>query len=158
MQRDGYTIFCEDIRREIGGTFSLIGCLRGAIFWEGEFPFTLAKLSFAVTLTTPIAKPFEGPIELRIFMPDDREDEPAFVVGVAVPPPVSFSQPEEPPDGGDKLQSLDMQFVMSPVEIKKAGLIRVRAVVAGETIRAGTLAVLRREPASPAAGEATPQR
>jgi hypothetical protein len=56
--------FCDDVRQEIGGKFSLIGCYSGAIQVH-PMPSVLPKLCALVKVYTPIEKPF-GKLVIRL--------------------------------------------------------------------------------------------
>ena len=48
MDAFGLTIFCDDIRSEIDGKISLIGCYTGRMMIGGEFPVILPKLGLSI--------------------------------------------------------------------------------------------------------------
>jgi hypothetical protein len=142
MDRYGYSIFCDDIRSEAGGKLSFIGCYNGVIFISGRFPLMLPKLCVHTHIFSPATQPF-GPIAVRCYLPGD--DKP------------SFEEPIETPEQQDQAQLVAnlktdtgaplfivaaTSLIFTPLELRSAGLMRVRAVVeAGEEIRLGSLRI-----------------
>lgn len=63
------TIFCDDIRQEIGGKLSLMGIYSGALFVPA-FPATLPKLCLLVKVLTPVDDPLRT-LKLRVLRDDE---------------------------------------------------------------------------------------
>jgi hypothetical protein len=59
MNRHIQTIFCDDIRHEMGGKLSYIGVYSGRLF-VSKFPVTLPKLCLALNVMTPASEPFRS--------------------------------------------------------------------------------------------------
>jgi hypothetical protein len=55
-------MFCDDVRRELGGKFTFIGCY-GSDMYLNSFPATLTKLSVHWQAVAPLSDPF---VELRV--------------------------------------------------------------------------------------------
>jgi hypothetical protein len=70
MNRHVQTIFCDDIRHELGGKLSYIGVYSGHLFVPA-FPVILPKLCLALSVITPASQPFRK-LELRIFKDDEQ--------------------------------------------------------------------------------------
>jgi hypothetical protein len=73
----GYTIFCDDIRQEVGGKISFVGVYSGTMFVHGEFPVTLPKFAFGISLMQR-REILEPNIQVQIFLPGDPEDSPSI--------------------------------------------------------------------------------
>ncbi|MGD0959257.1 MAG: hypothetical protein ABSB19_05555 [Methylomonas sp.] len=58
MERHIQTIFCDDIRHELGGKVSYIGVYSGRLFLP-TFPLALPKLCLAMNIITPASRPFK---------------------------------------------------------------------------------------------------
>jgi hypothetical protein len=58
MNRYLSTIFCDDVRWEIGGKLSYIGVYSGVLL-APEFPVTLPRLCLAMSAGTPASRPFQ---------------------------------------------------------------------------------------------------
>jgi hypothetical protein len=148
MDRFGYSIFCDDIRNEVGGKLSFIGCYNGVIFVPPQFPFILPRFCVHIHIFSPATQPFSS-IIARCYAPGD--DAPIF------------EQPIDPPE---KMQQLELvahlekdpsaplyivagtSLIFAPLKIRGPGLLRVRALVdgAGEEIRLGSLRIESKQP------------
>jgi len=62
-------VYCDDIRQEIGGKYSLMGVYRGDLFVP-EFPFKLEKLCFSIRVFTDVSEPFEF-LNIAVLKDDD---------------------------------------------------------------------------------------
>lgn len=134
-------IFCDDIRQEVSGKLSLIGCYTGGM-QIAEFPAALPKLCIHVRLITSMHEPFR---EVKILVLNDQD-----VVIDAEVPAEQFSQ-EFPTDAEESAMAvLHAQFVLSPFVIKQPCSIKVRAIVDGEEIRGLSLDVSLQAPEPPA--------
>lgn len=66
------TIFCDDIRQEINGKFTLVGCYNSQLL-VSDFPFTLPRLAIHFILECEDESPAPaGDITLQVFQ-DERE-------------------------------------------------------------------------------------
>ena len=73
----GYTVFCEDVREELAGRKSYMGIFQGGLGLLTPPPATLMKLMVVVHYFEHVDVPIL-PLELRIAMPDDSDDEPSI--------------------------------------------------------------------------------
>lgn len=64
-------IFCDDIRQEIGGKLSFMGCYQGELIVQMA-PVALPKLCLYATIWTPKDRPFKS-LTLRVVQDDDKE-------------------------------------------------------------------------------------
>lgn len=71
-----YTIFCDDLRQEVGNKVSYMGAYQGMMFVEA-FPFVLPKLCVAVTLRLPLDKRPKT-LVFRMYMQDTVIAERSF--------------------------------------------------------------------------------
>ncbi len=69
MERHLQTIFCDDIRHELGGKLSCIGVYSGRLIVP-DFPVALPKLCVAVCALTSAERPF-GDLVLRVLKDDE---------------------------------------------------------------------------------------
>lgn len=142
----GYTIFCDDIRHEISGKVTLVGCYTSHLYFTGEFPLKLARFGLQMNLVWPTDNPFDN-CKLLVFLPGEFK-EPVFTAEILSqeaelpPPPSADDLPDD--DGKGRVMRFGFHTMFENLEIEKAGLIRVRALVDGATIRAGTLRVEQR--------------
>lgn len=152
----GYTIFCDDIRAEVGGKITFVGMYPEAIVIHTPFPALLPKFGMFFTYMqrreTAIA-----PTKLIIVMPGSTEDEPSLTIDL---PAESFANELEKVAKATAAQQADKPFMtltgpllLTNVVLKEPGLIRVRAVRGDELVRLGTLRV---EAGPQTANQATP--
>ena len=69
MQRYIHTIFCEDIRPELGNKYSIMGVLGGQITIPSA-PLVLPKLCAAIAISSPSKEPFFK-VRLRVLQNDE---------------------------------------------------------------------------------------
>ena len=132
----GITTFCDDIRYELGGKYSLVGIYRDDLLIQGAtFPATLPKLALSITLLFHPALPPMPPLDIKISFPGDDENTPSFGG--------RFETSIEPvPDAPqDTRRSLNLHFILSPIILKEPGSIKVRLHDQVRIIKAGTLDV-----------------
>ncbi len=144
MDRYGYSIFCDDIRNEAGGKLSFIGCYNGVIFISGQFPLVLPKLCVHTHVFSPASKPFNS-IVVRCYLPGD--DTPFSEEAIETP-----RRSEQSELVANLKTNTDAplfivaatSLVFTPLELKSAGLLRVRALIdAGQELRLGSLRIER---------------
>lgn len=70
------TLFCDDIRHEVGGKLSFIG-VYSAVLFVSTFPITLPKLCLFVKVVTPVDQPLRV-LKLRILRNEETLQEIAF--------------------------------------------------------------------------------
>jgi hypothetical protein len=142
----GYTIFCDDIRAEVGGKLTYVGCYAGTMFLP-TFPFTMPKFCLGIVYMQRHGKVIT-PLKIWIFLPGDEEDKPS----------IHAESPEQPVAALDATRDARialggteergyvtayLQFGLMNLELKQPGVVRVRAVRGDHLIRLGALEVLR---------------
>ena len=128
IERSLSGIFCDDIREELRGKKSLIGCY-GGIMEVSSFPITLPKLCVHTILQTPGTRPFKV---VKVFVLQDED-----ILAEGELPAVEQTPSKEP----NQLIRLDVQFVFSPLTLEKPCVLRVRAHLDGEETRGLALEV-----------------
>lgn len=144
MNRHVQTIFCDDIRHEIGGKLSYIGVYSGYMFVP-TFPITLPKLCLALSVLTPQSKPFRR-LSLRVLKDEEllaegSLDEALLAQNIEAAADAASGLPSP-----DRVQVLSSVFVFSPFNIEEPCILRVRAETESEELRG---LALRIEQASP---------
>jgi hypothetical protein len=155
----GYTIFCDDIRVEVGNKLTFVGTYTSALIAHGTFPFVMPKLALHVVYMQrhPNVIP---PSKFMIFLPEATGDEPSFQFDI--PPEaaeqaiVQASQQYEMSPDENVYAAMGLQFGILNLIISQPGRIRVRAVRGDSLIRLGSLTVIPGLAQSPAANPATP--
>src|ERR1700753_1683559 len=144
MDRYGYSIFCDDIRNEAGGKLGYMCCYNAVIFTSPQFPLVLPKLCVHTHIFSPATRPF-GSIAVRCYLPGDETpfcEEP-------IETPEQHSQNKlvanlKTDTGAPLFIVAATSLIFTPLELRSAGLMRIRAVIdAGQDIRLGSLRIER---------------
>jgi hypothetical protein len=145
----GDTIFCDDIRFELGNKFSFIGVYNGAMFFSEELPFpiTIPKLCMNVRIFMPVDM-HPDRIDMMVYFPGDKDDSPTFKQPIENLPP--RQKIVEDLDMTEARGVFSAPFIFSPVQLLSVGAIKVRANIKGETIRLGSLFVRTQPAVTPA--------
>ena len=114
MDRHIQTIFCDDVRHELGGKLSYMGVYNGVLFVPA-FPVTLPKLCLVINVLTPAEKPF-AKLVLRVLtneevLIEEDFDETQYTVR----------------ENEDRLLIFPSIFVFSPCQLDGPCILRVRA-------------------------------
>lgn len=140
----GYTIFCDDIRDEIGGKTSLMGRYVGSMNIGAAAPPPGETLAFAkFAAATQIVAPKEYEVaHARIALTLDQKGQ---------PPQLLAEVNIDPPDLADTEMDLKMfgvNFIVAPLLLPGNCLLRVRGYLDGREVKAGSLQVLFHPPAA----------
>jgi hypothetical protein len=140
----GITIFCDDIRRERDNKTSLIGVYGDELILFTPPPVVLPKLGFHIDARFPIDNVIDEDVNLVIYFPGDPEEAPR--INEKIPwksgePPAKIPFPDAVP-----AFHFLKYYVLSPVEIREVGHIRVRLLYSGHRIRVGALHVVYQSP------------
>lgn len=139
MNRHVQTIFCDDIRHELGGKLSYIGVYSGHLFVP-SFPVTLPKLCLALSVITPANQPFRK-LEMRIFKDDEQIAE-GILDEAGLSEIIEVTADESGNSAADKrVQVLNSLFMFSPFQIDGPCHLRVRAVTESEELKGLALSV-----------------
>lgn len=143
----GFSVFCDDIRREDNGKELYLGVYTGAMVFpaDSEFPLHLTSIAISVTYwEAPHSS--EEPVTIKVFLPGEHEEAAAeAMVLPAGPRPdgPTFHATDRPEDeASDLLMRLKATIRISPVELKQVGEIRVRAFVGEHKVKLGSLSVM----------------
>jgi hypothetical protein len=147
----GYTIFCDDIRDEMGGKHSLIGSYGGLMIVHVPFPATLSTFALAVTVLQRRSI-FNPNLNIRIFLPGDSDDQPSIqgqfgeAVDLSGAAEAAVAQTEAlHPDATDQLEEGYLTMVahmkFAPLVMKQQGIVKVRAIIGDNTYRLGGMRV-----------------
>ena len=115
----GHTIFCDDIRREVGEKASYIGVYTGHMLVPGNFPLLLPKFGFAMHYIQR-TRSYIPPTKFLIFLPGtspDNPDNPSIeleVVEPIVPKDAAQAQLDEHKHA---VRSLSVHHVAAPLRV-----------------------------------------
>lgn len=123
MKRHVQTIFCDDVRHEVGNKISIIGVYSGGLFVP-SFPVTLPKLCLVVKIVTPAEETLKSAV-IRVL----KDDETLHEVMVdeeqlaSTPIPAELSPNIKVPN---RAQSVQYILVFSPIHFERPCALRVR--------------------------------
>jgi hypothetical protein len=123
MDRQIHTVFCDDIRHELGGKLSYMGVYSGMLFVP-TFPATLPKLCLAMNVLTPADRPF-AKLTVRLL-----KDEEVLFEGTLDDAQLSAAV-DLPTDDAmmakDRILAVPSIIVFSPFVLEGPCTVRVRA-------------------------------
>jgi hypothetical protein len=137
----GHTLFCDDIRMEIGNKASLMGIYSGGMNIAAEFPFSLPKLAFWLRYEEPFNAHWDF-LHIKVYFPGNEEpilniDYPLKEARTNAPPPAKLDTPHDL----ERMRAFYIPFLVGPVVIPEEGWIRVRGHYDSEILKMGALAV-----------------
>ena len=138
IERFGYTVFCDDIRREIGGKLTYVGIYTNLMLVNGTFPYILPKFGFGMYIFEKLEN-YCDKITLRIYLPGDKSGNPSIEAEM---PADQVSNPH--PSSVYRVSSSHLVF--SPVLLKEPGIIRVRALCGKDIMRIGGMRIEQAQP------------
>ena len=147
----GMALFADDIRHEIGGKYSVMGIYNIDMLLPGAvFPVTLPKLCVLIKYKE-VHGAFHDDIQVNVVFPGDSDDAPGFTTVIPAAGREGAATPYDGDSESERLFSLTMPLVFSPLTIVQPGPIKVRIRCGEHTTRLGRLMV---RAADPADGEA----
>jgi len=144
----GYSIFCDDVRQEIGGKATFIGVYRAVIFVHESFPAVIPKFVIAINFFQRKSAVRDN-AKVRIYLPGEEEDydKPAQIEGVIGglqegAEKITTSM-QKIPGADTSFMRIESPLVFTPLILAEPGLIKVRVILDDElVIRIGQLQVL----------------
>lgn len=148
MNRHIQTIFCDDIRHEMGGKLSYIGVYSGRLI-VSKFPVTLPKLCLALNVVTSASEPFHG---LSLHVLKDQDTIAQWVLDDAQLDDALKATVETHADGAAPTQVLmaNFLFVFSPFTLEGPCLLRVHAETGSEELQGIALRIEQTSQGEPA--------
>jgi hypothetical protein len=125
------TLFCDDIRFELGNKQSYIGVYYGKMLVP-QFPLQLPKLCIAIAVHTPVNKPFKK-ITFRVLKGDTTLGEILLddsVLSTQVVPASSVDYADVA-----KMFSANTIVVLAPFPIEGPTMLRIRVQTESEELR-----------------------
>lgn len=130
----GHTLFCDDIRSELGNKFSYMGVYGDDINLAGELPTLLPKLCMISTIYVPSGTPI-GKLQLTISQRNESE------IRIIVDQHIEVAEKNIPKKPGDGFAKLVLQNIISPINIPSNCEILVSAKVGDMELDIGSLTV-----------------
>lgn len=120
------TIFCDDIRHEVGNKLSLIGVYNGQMYVQ-QFPVTIPKLCLVAMLVTPAARVPKN-IKIRVL----KDSEPLVELDATpeyLQQLVNAREPTAPrPKGTERVNTSQAQVCLNSLVIERPTVLRVVAI------------------------------
>lgn len=141
----GYTIFCDDIRVEVGGKLTYVGAYQGTMAVQGTFPFVLPKFAmhFVYMQRRPNVLP---PTKVIVVTPGNTEDNPAFVISLEEADALQAMSAAEvvagPISNDAAYAMMGGPLTLTNLVISEPGSIKVRVARGDEFIRLGGLRII----------------
>tara|TARA_R110002110_G_scaffold137735_1_gene323069 strand:+ start:4655 stop:5131 length:477 start_codon:yes stop_codon:yes gene_type:complete len=138
----GITVFCDDIRHEINGKMTLVGCYSAELNFSGPPPGFLPNFSAFVNLRYPRGVTFEA-LHLSVTKVEGGEVSEIFSAETKVPPDAFLAKSDAADDEADEnMLSVVIPIQLSPLVFSAPSLLKVHAKLnSGEEIRAGSLVI-----------------
>lgn len=129
-----HALFCDDIREEVGGKYSLMGMYGSDLLVTTAGVLTLPKLCVVVRAVSAIERPFQALTVQVLRDTEGSEVELATTGAIQLPP-----APEFPPDA--RTMDVQVMLVMSPFATEQDCVLRVRASTESGPLEAAPLRV-----------------
>lgn len=135
MSRSLSSVFCDDIRQEVGNKYSYMGCYNGQMY-VSTIPFTVLKLCVAMHVVTPAKNPFRE-LKFRVLKGDAVLAETEINIA-------ELPAPQMPPvdvAGEDLRMSLTQMFQLQPLLVTEPCVILARAFTEEGVVKGGSLVI-----------------
>jgi hypothetical protein len=139
----GTTTFCDDIRYEVNGKLTLVGCYSTSLNFNGQAPGVLPTFAALVNLRVPTNMQFEK-ISLRVTKIEEGQETTLLEMHIENPSEHNDADFESTDDTNEegRVLSISVPCQWTPLSFSKAGKIRVRAYFDDDQeIRLGVLSV-----------------
>lgn len=145
IQAHGITMFCDDIRHEIGGKMTLVGCYSSEMTFTNPAPGILPSFGALVNIRIPNNVRFRS-FTLKFIRDYNGGSDELLSLDAEVPEKVfEEDQPSlthSTADDSDKIFSLSIPVQWHSLAIDSPGIIKVRLKLdTGQEIKAGSLKI-----------------
>lgn len=128
----GYSIFCDDIREELGGKISYMGVYNGALQVHSDAPVSIPKLGIAMTVVVP------GPASIQTVSFVVQQETDGKLVDIFSAEPV---MPAESDVAEGRVGKVGIHVQLTPFTIQGNSVLKARSRVNGEEVKLGTLQI-----------------
>jgi len=138
----GITVFCDDIRHEINGKMTLVGCYASELNFSGPPPGVLPTFAALVHLRFPRNITFEA-LQITVIKVEGGESSEIFSADSKVAPEAFTDKSNAGEENaGEKVLSVVVPIQWTPLVFSGPALLRVRAKLdSGKEVRAGSLVI-----------------
>jgi hypothetical protein len=147
MQQDrnkawGFSLFCDDIRMEIGGKMTVVGIYQTEMILNGTFPFIVPKFQIIV-MYFEVFGSISSDVTFRVTSPGPEAADMTIsenkIERRKIPSPPNIPNLDE---SDERIWSARVPFLFAPLLLPREGRIRVRAHYDdGTELRLGSLGV-----------------
>lgn len=138
----GLTIFCDDIRQEINGKLTLVGCYGPELRIFGTYPVVLPILAAQVNIRVPGETQIKS---LRIVVTKQDPDGVEEILSMepdTTENSIKSEEEKELIESGEKILSVSISCKWSPLQFLGDSMIKVRAYInGGDEIKLGSLSI-----------------
>jgi hypothetical protein len=143
MERNswGFSLFCDDIRSELGGKLSVMGIYQTDMVFPQNiiFPFIYPKFCILIKYYE-VQNVFTDDLTIRVFLPGDVKDLPSINLPLS-----SLNRNTSPPypleDDQERIFNVTFPLTLIPFPIKQEGFVKVRVECGGVIINLGSLMI-----------------
>ena len=138
----GITVFCDDIRHEINGKMTLVGCYASELNFSGPPPGVLPTFAALVHLRFPRSITFEA-LQLIVVKAESGDSTEIFSADSKIAPDAFTDKSDLGEEKADeKVLSVVVPIRWTPLVFSGPALLRVRAKLdSGTEVRAGSLVI-----------------
>jgi hypothetical protein len=136
----GVSLFCDDIRQEVGNKMSLMGLYQADMIFQNDFPLIIPRFGILVRYFETKGA-FSEDVILKVFLPGDDPEQPTVNQLINRPEMNSAAKPYELDPEMEALVSLRVPMMFSPLQIKCEGFIKVRMYCGQVVTKLGALRV-----------------
>ena len=132
-----HAVYCDDVRNEVGGTVSLIGC-HGSRVPLDEFPAVLPRMSVVAWIVFPASAP-PSQLTAKLFLDEEALTE----------QPVDLGEPPRLPNedvGEDTRITGRLILNITPLEIQTPSTLQVCAYLDDQVLRGPPLRFTQKPP------------
>ena len=139
----GIATYCDDIRVEVGGKLTLVGCYTGEMTVFGIVPLALPTFCAFVNFRVPIKTVFDK-IDIKISI--DMEGVSRELASAEFQNPNSDVNSAPDSERAGQNLSINLPIKLSPLLIESAGFVRCRAYIGEVEYKLGSLRILISDP------------
>jgi hypothetical protein len=140
----GYCLFCDDIRQEVGGKLSYMGVYHGVLQAHGSFPLTLPKFGIVTTYVERFDALTEEEkarnISIKILVPNENGGE-KLLFESEIPAATLRGENADNAQSELKIFRMEIPVLMAPLTIDAPGKIKVRLYLGNLELKIGSLEV-----------------
>ncbi|MDE0970443.1 MAG: hypothetical protein OSA51_13780 [Octadecabacter sp.] len=137
----GTTIFCDNIRHEVNGKMTLVGCYASKLNFSGPPPSNLPTFAALINLRIPANVTFKR-VSLRVLKIEGDKETNILEIDIDTEKEASHLTASNDDEDDSKVVNMTFPCQWEPLPFSKAGFIKVRAYLDYDReIRLGVLGV-----------------